>query len=83
MIAYNLKTPITVGDTTYSKLSLRAMRFGDVEAMFDAKNEMNAMRILLSRLAEVPAEVVDSLDLQDVSDLLAELGSRLSIPAAA
>lgn len=81
MIAFSLKTPITVGTETYTELKFRPLRFGDAEALFDAKNEMHAMRILLCRMASVPDAVIAELDLQDVSDILAEIGSELKIPA--
>lgn len=80
MTTYKLKTPVEHDGKTFADLSLRAFRFGDAEALFDARNEMHAMRILLCRLADVPNEVIQALDLQDVSDLLAEIGTSLQIP---
>ncbi|GLR49222.1 phage tail assembly protein [Shinella yambaruensis] len=71
---FKLSVPVTVDGTTYEILHIRALRFGDLESLFGAKNEIEAMKILLARLADVPQAVISSLEIDDVGQLLGGLG---------
>ena len=77
MKTFTLSAPVTIDGTTYSELNFRNLRFGDVEALFVAKSEMEAMRILLARLADVPESVISALEIADVTGMLETMASEV------
>ena len=72
--SFKLSVPVTVEGKTYEVLTIRALRFGDLESLFGAKHEIEAMKILLARLADVPPAVISALEIDDVGQLLGGLG---------
>lgn len=77
MTTYKLTTPIVHDNKTITELTLRGMQFGDAEALWGCHNEMQATRILISRLAGVHNDALATLDLVDVAAITELLASQV------
>lgn len=78
--------PVTVGDKTYESLTFRRMKAKDAMAGEGEKNQVRAGYLLFAAMADVPVEVIEELDVDDleaVGDAVAPLMGKSASAAMA
>ena len=76
MINYTLKTPVVHGGKTYTDLTFREPKTGDMMVLDAFKGEMSKMVALIATIADVPIHVIKDASLKDftaISEAVAPL----------
>jgi hypothetical protein len=68
-VPYKLVDPITLGDVTYSDLTVRPPTVGDMIEASDGRNSVDVSALLIASIANVPYVAVKKMGLQDMEAL--------------
>ena len=81
---YKFLEPVSVGGRTYGEVTLRRAKGRDMLAISKAAkdDEIEAGFLAISLLTEVPRDVIDEMDADDVSALTEIIGDFLPKPKA-
>jgi hypothetical protein len=75
-VNYSLKTPIEFGGKTYTDLTFREPKTGDMMVLDKFTGEMSKMVALIATIADVPIQVIKDASLKDftaISEAVAPL----------
>ena len=62
---YSLKTPVTHNGTTYSELTFRKPKTGDLMVLDNFKGETSKMVALLASIADMPLPAFKEIEFED------------------
>ncbi|MFB9788969.1 phage tail assembly protein [Shinella granuli] len=65
MTTYTLKTPVEHNNKTYSTLTFRTAKVGDLMVVDAVKGEMTQSVAIIAAIADVPIQVIKGMDLLD------------------
>ncbi|MEJ1173187.1 phage tail assembly protein [Agrobacterium sp. CMT1] len=68
-VRYTLKTPVSHGGETYTELTFRKPRTGDLLVMDEFKGDMGKSLAMLSSIAEIPLPAFRQIELDDFHEI--------------
>lgn len=69
-ISYTLKTPVEHNDKTYSALTFRKPKTGDLMVLDNFKGEMSKTIALLATISDVPMPAFKDIDMDDLNGII-------------
>ncbi|MDG4671627.1 phage tail assembly protein [Shinella sp. 838] len=77
MKSYTLKTPVSHNDKTFTTLTFRKPKVGDLMSMDKFEGETGKMIALLASISDTPIQVIKEIDLDDFGAMVSDLGDTL------
>lgn len=83
MTSYMLKTPVEHAGKTYTELTFRKAKTGDLMVLDKFEGETSKMVALLAAISDVPIPAFKEIDLDDFNGLVQAVGDLLgeSLPS--
>lgn len=77
MTTYTLKTPVTHGNKTYTTLTFRKAKTGDLMLLDKFEGETSKMIALLAAVSDTPIQAFKEIEIEDFNALVAVAGEVL------
>lgn len=82
-VTHTLKTPVTHNSTTYTELTFRKPRTGDLVLTDEFKGEIAKTLALLASISEIPLQAFKLIELDDFQEIQLKIAPLLGNSLAA